>query len=137
MRIFELVGAATRELLATIEYVVVSNLWAIAMLVDGMCPYVMYVLGQYRSIHAGGLSWGIELVLPIVIAVVVFYYKAIANRLGKGDRFPVPAEPFTEVHDDGEVTVRQDRLQEMILYVADVEDWLERHDRMQRRKGRS
>lgn len=39
--------------------------------------------------------------------------------------FPVPVKRFTSEYRDGEVTIENSRLQEMILYVCDVEDWLE------------
>lgn len=39
--------------------------------------------------------------------------------------FPVPTKRFTTESRDGEVTVENSRLQEMIIYVCDVEDWLE------------
>ena len=39
--------------------------------------------------------------------------------------FPVPPKRFTTESRDGEVTVENSRLQEMIIYVCDVEDWLE------------
>ena len=39
--------------------------------------------------------------------------------------FPVPPKRFTSESRDGEVTVENSRLQEMIIYVCDVEDWLE------------
>ena len=39
--------------------------------------------------------------------------------------FPVPVKRFTSESRDGEVTVENSRLQEMIIYVCDVEDWLE------------
>lgn len=39
--------------------------------------------------------------------------------------FPVPTKRFTSEHRDGEVSIENSRLQEMILYVSDVEDWLE------------
>ena len=39
--------------------------------------------------------------------------------------FPVPVKRFTSESRDGEVSVENRRLQEMIIYVCDVEDWLE------------
>ena len=39
--------------------------------------------------------------------------------------FPVPAKRFTSESKDGEVSIEKSRLQEMILYVSEVEDWLE------------
>ena len=49
--------------------------------------------------------------------------KAIGNRAGKGASIPMPSKRFTEVDGDGEVTVEQSRLTELILYTADLEDW--------------
>ena len=39
--------------------------------------------------------------------------------------FPVPSKRFTSESGDGEVSIEKNRLQEMILYVSEVEDWLE------------
>lgn len=39
--------------------------------------------------------------------------------------FPVPHKRFTSESGDGEVSIEKNRLQEMILYVSEVEDWLE------------
>lgn len=39
--------------------------------------------------------------------------------------FPVPVKRFTSESRDGEVSIEKNRLQEMILYVSEVEDWLE------------
>lgn len=39
--------------------------------------------------------------------------------------FPVPVKRFTSESKDGEVSIEKNRLQEMILYVSEVEDWLE------------
>lgn len=39
--------------------------------------------------------------------------------------FPVPPKRFTSESRDGEVSIENSRLQEMIIYVCDVEDWLE------------
>lgn len=39
--------------------------------------------------------------------------------------FPIPAKRFTSESRDGEVSIEKNRLQEMILYVSEVEDWLE------------
>lgn len=65
-----------------------------------------------------------------LVFVALFLYskvlQAVANATGCGDSFPVPVKRFTTVDEDGVVSVENDRLQEMILYVADVEDYLER-----------
>lgn len=58
------------------------------------------------------------------------FLKGYADRIGRGDIVPAPVKRFTDKEEDGLVTVRQDRVQEMILYLADVEDWLERKGMM-------
>ena len=67
------------------------------------------------------------LFLPVVMMIVSSFIKYYANMIGKGDVCPIPYERFTEYDEDsGMVSVRNDRVQEMILYVEDVEEYLER-----------
>ena len=64
--------------------------------------------------------------LPIVVWFVTIVLDRISDKTGKGKEIPVPAERFTQEDEDGEVSIEQSRLQEMILYVNDVEDYLQR-----------
>ena len=68
--------------------------------------------------------------IAIIWSLVALFFKGYSDRIGKGDIAPIPTRRFTSKEDDGLVTVRQDRVQEMILYLADVEDWLERKGMM-------
>lgn len=110
-----------------ITYFVGSNLRFFADILSIICPYIMYFMGQYVFGYRGKFGVGGELFLPLVFAAVIYIIRQFANKIGKGSSIPVPRKRFTEVDDDGEVSVDQSRLQELILYVADVEDWLERH----------
>lgn len=66
------------------------------------------------------------LFIPIVIHIFACFLKYYANVVGTGDVCPVPVKRFTESDDKGMVSVDNSRVQEMLLYVADVEDYLER-----------
>lgn len=126
-RIIKLVADATKTMFCEIAYFFTFNIRYVAVLVEVACPYGMYFVGQRLALDRGYVAVGGELVLPIVVMVVVYYMKEISNRCNKGVRIPLPIKRFTEVdHETGEVNVRQDRVQELILYLADLEDWLER-----------
>lgn len=81
-----------------------------------------------------GLGNDFMVVLLFAIAILwplfALFLKGYSDRIGKGDIAPIPMKRFTTKEEDGLVTVRQDRVQEMILYLADVEDWLERKGMM-------
>lgn len=114
----------TLGLVYAFKYFIQINMRYFASIVAIALPYAMYVLGQYIALDRGKFAIGCEVFIPVMVTIVVHYLREIANRNNKGARIPVPNKRFTEVSDDGEVNVERKRLQEMILYVADLEDWL-------------
>jgi len=62
--------------------------------------------------------------IPLIVWVTTSVIDIYLNIKGYGSKFPVPDERFTENAGDGEIRVRNDRIQEMILYVYKVENWL-------------
>ena len=62
-------------------------------------------------------------VLAHVICFITSRYLKYSEVEDTG--FPVPVKRFTSESKDGEVSIEKSRLQEMILYVSEVEDWLE------------
>lgn len=96
--------------------------WALLILL----PYGMCFLGEYAMMKRGWITIGGELCIPLIIIPIAAFLISLGNKLGRGYDMPLPSERFTEVSDDGEVTMLQSRQQEMLLWVADVEDWVER-----------
>lgn len=83
---------------------------------------------------AVGHRWAIDRDVSFLIvacAVVIVWLVCIvalrwtAKYYGVDDDLPVPNERFTEV-EKGEVSIDKARLQELILYVAELEDWVEK-----------
>lgn len=109
-----------------ILYFVENNLRNFARIINFLLPYVMYLSGQVVCETRGFLVVGLELLIPIVISFIVFFIRAYADKIGKGTEIPVPENRFTQVSDYGEVTVDNERLYEMILYMADIENYLQR-----------
>ena len=121
---FEIIYDITIDALRGIAYFIEKNLVNFANALNLILPYIMYFIGITAGKNNIYICW--ELCLPLVFAVVVYYLRSIANRIGKGITVPIPDERFTEVDDDGEVSIKNDRIQELLLYTADLEDWLER-----------
>ena len=116
----------TIEALCAVGYFIKCNLRNFATILNIIVPYVMYFIGQMVAVERNGIAVGGELFVPVLFAILIFYFKSTANKLGKGTTIPLPNKRFTKIEDDGEVTIENKRVQELILYLADLEDWLER-----------
>ena len=97
------------------------------MLASG--PFVMLFVGEYVYADRGYWAVGGEVILSLIFVIAGFALKSYARASGADHSdIPVPYDRFTEVdYDSGQVDVESKRLQEMILYMADLEDWFERN----------
>lgn len=60
----------------------------------------------------------------MMIRVIAFFLK---EAYPNADGFPIPKKRFTEVDEEtGMVSIERDRLQELFIYTADLEDTFER-----------
>lgn len=109
-----------------IKYFIDSNLMMFANILNLILPYIMYIIGQYVAYDRGYIGIGGEILIPLAFVVITYFMKSAANKMGKGITIPVPGKRFTEADEYGEVTIEYHRVQELILYMADLEDWLER-----------
>lgn len=128
-RLAGLIVEVTEDLLSTFAYVVKNNLMNAVNLANFILPYLMYFVGQeFYKLHGikDGYVFGVALIIPIIFDLLTYYTKSIANKIGKGITVPIPQKRFTEVDEDGMVSVDNNRIQELLLYVADLEDWLEK-----------
>lgn len=87
-------------------------------------PYVIIASSYFVNcsvIASMNMFW--LTVLTQVICFITMKYLKYSEVEDTG--FPVPAKRFTSESRDGEVSIEKNRLQEMILYVSEIEDWLE------------
>ena len=118
------------ELYNEAKFFVKSNLYAAAAVATALMPLLCFAVGMM----------GVRIPVPCQVGLIVvvqfglYCAKRYATKVGKGRSVPVPVSRFTDVNEDGEVGVKMERLQEMILYVADVEDYLERKGLMSTQK---
>lgn len=119
------------EMKARVEYFIDENSFNFACIINGLIPLITFTIGYYIDNKSVTM---IEFILLLLLVIFIFtvltfassYLKAYANKIGKGEELPVPSERFTTEDEFGEVFVNVDRMQEMILYVADVENHLKR-----------
>jgi len=116
----------TVDIFYNVGYFLRKNINTFASAINVLIPYLMYFVGQGVVLQGNEIHIGGEIVIPLLSAVVVYYLRTIANKIGKGITVPLPERRFTEVDDDGEVSIENNRIQELLLYVADLEDWLEK-----------
>jgi hypothetical protein len=119
-------GAIIIDAVRAIDYFITNNLRNFAWILNFILPYLMYIVGQNVYATRGYPGVGGELLLPIIFYMITYVLRSYANKIGKGTTIPVPEKRFTEVDDYGEVSIPNNRIQELILYLADLEDWLER-----------
>ena len=125
-RLFDIIKEITIEALHTISYTIVSNMRNFANILNVSCPYFMYFIGQHVQTGNYEFIYSGVLVIPIVVVLITYFIHSAANKTGKGNACPVPVKRFTTVSEDGEVRIEHSRLQELLLYMADLEDWMER-----------
>ena len=93
------------SVLYLLPYVIIASAWFVS------CSTTVLVNMFWMTVLAQGTCF--------VMSKYLKYSEVEDNG------FPVPQKRFTTESRDGEVTVENSRLQEMIIYVCDVEDWLE------------
>ena len=123
---FSIIGSIFIDIARAVYYFITNNLRNFAKFLNFALPYVMYLIGQYVRNQRGMLSVGGEIFIPLIFCILIFFIKSYANKIGKGTTIPIPNKRFTVEDDDGEVSIENRRIQELILYTADLEDWLER-----------
>lgn len=133
-RFFSIMFAIVVELFFMILDVIGRNLRNLALILQIGLPYLMWYLGAYLYEERGEFTVGGELFVPLIVFLVIYFVGSFANHIGKGERIPVPEKRFTEV-DDGEVSIPVSRQDEMLFYLADLEDYLERKGYMSNRSN--
>ena len=93
------------SVLYLLPYVVIASAWFVS------CSIVVLMNMFWLTLLAQSVCF---------ITSKYFKYSKVEDT-----GFPVPVKRFTSESGDGEVSIEKNRLQEMILYVSEVEDWLE------------
>lgn len=125
-RIIKALGDSAIDGFFNVFFFIEDHLKDLALILNMMLPYAMLYIGQDLGIARGKVAFGWELLVPVFIGLLIYLTKGTANRLGKGTTMPIPIKRFTQ-ETDVETFVPTSRTQELILYMADLENWLERN----------
>lgn len=107
--------------------VIGGNLRNVCIILRTGLPYFMWYIGADLYEQRGKFAVGGEIFIPLFVFILTYYIRQYANRIGKGERVPIPDKRFTEPgEEEGEYTVETKRMEEMIIYMSKLEDWLQR-----------
>lgn len=109
------------------DWVTVSLPKKASKLISAVIYFIPYAIiaSSYYSGHSAVASLNMFWLTVLAQTACFIASKYLKYSEVEDTGFPVPAKRFTTEYRDGEVTIENSRLQEMILYVCDVEDWLE------------
>lgn len=110
-----------RRIVNKLLYVVDNSLYPLGKVIGFISPYVIIVY-----ILKYGYN-NILLLLPIIFSICSILLIELSNQKGKGNLPPIPNSRFTQSDGEGEISVDRDRLQELILFTYDYEEWLRRN----------
>lgn len=99
----------------------VNNLFLYIHIMQFLLPY-LYIYLVYKI---GVNVW--ILFLPILLSICFSIILGYLDLHNKGRDIPKPTHRFTTDMGDGEITIKQEELPEIILYLYDVENWLDRN----------
>ena len=119
MKLIYFVGEVVLDWIHEMIWYLKRVIYPALSLLEWFIPLLTLVLCKYLGVVN-------TLITMFVIMVVIRLIKRLANKYNVGDSIPVPRERFTSEDEDGEVTIENNRLQELILYINDIENWLSR-----------
>ena len=105
------------ELFATFKYSLIEELDKLAVAIQILIPIV---------IAMGNLSIIKMLLISCVLVVIVKYIKEVGYKLNHVTErgFPIPLKRYTNRDENGFIGINEEEMQEAILYLCDVEDYL-------------
>ncbi len=108
-----------QEMLKGLKYAIIEELDKIATVIQIVIPIV--ILNVTDNIFA-------MLSLSILFTIFARYVKEVGYKLNNvTDRgFPIPVHRFTKRDEQGFVDIQDEDVEEALLYLCDVEDYLKR-----------
>lgn len=121
-----IVKEVIEEAIYTTMYTLKTNLYVFGKLIELSAPYIMWYITIMNYKQRGHFTVGGEIFLPVVILFTSSVLKKISNNSRNGYEIPVAKKRFTINEDFGEITINEEDLQEVILYLYDVENYIEK-----------
>lgn len=125
-RVVELCLEVLNEAWLFMAYAVKRNIFIFCKMLEFSTPYIMWYLAISMHKERGYFSVGGELFIPPVFFFICGVLNKVSEESGQGYNFPVAKKRFTSEDDFGEVTITENDIPEVILYLNDVENYIEK-----------
>lgn len=118
-RIMDILLSTLLELLLDIKYGFIESLDKIAIVIQVLIPVIL------SRVDCGIV---IILIVSILFTLSVRYIKEVSYKINNVTErgFPVPSKRYTNVDENGFIGVEEDLMQEAILYLFEVEEYIKR-----------
>lgn len=113
------------ELYHQFKYFISINLKYLLKLIEISIPYIYAYISilLYRD-RNNNLIIGYEVLFPIIAYIILSVLNNFLNKINKGYDIPIPRERFTTLNDNGNVSVDNSSINDIILYLYDLEEYL-------------
>lgn len=126
VRTFDLLKEMCAEVGYYVSYFLRTNLYAMGAMLELSTPYILWYIVVNEYERRGYFAVGGEVFIPLFFFFVSSVLKRLANKSGKGNEIPVAKKRYTMEQEYGEVTILEEDIQEIILYLNDVENYIEK-----------
>ena len=112
------------ELYHQFKYFISINLKYLIKLIDISIPYIYAYISILLYRERNNLIIGYEVLIPIIAYIILSILNNFLNKINRGYDIRVPRERFTTLNDNGNVSVDNSSVNDIILYLYDLEEYL-------------
>ena len=112
------------ELYHQFKYFISINLKYLIKLIDISIPYIYAYISILLYKERNNLIIGYEVLIPIIAYIILSVLNNFLNKINKGYDIQLPRERFTTLNDNGNVSVDNSSINDIILYLYDLEEYL-------------
>ena len=112
------------ELYYQFKYFISINIKYLIKLIDISIPYIYAYISILLYKDRNSLIIGYEVLIPIIAYIILSVLNSFLNKINRGYDIPIPRERFTILNDNGNVSVDNSSINDIILYLYDLEEYL-------------
>ena len=112
------------ELYHQFKYFISINIKYLIKLIDISIPYMYAYISILLYRERNNLIIGYEVLIPIIAYIILSILNNFLNKINRGYDIPIPRERFTILNDNGNVSIDNSSINDIILYLYDLEEYL-------------
>lgn len=112
------------ELYHQFKYFISINIKYLIKLIDISIPYIYAYISILLYRDRNNIIIGYEVLIPIIAYIILSVLNNFLNKINKGYDIPLPRERFTTLNDNGNISVDNSSINDIILYLYDLEEYL-------------